>query len=276
MSSAQITKWTFCKLLCEGVLCLIAALPLLAQVQTNTTTTKGASTKTVTVERGEITYVNGRNVVVKMEDGTLRHFNNVPESTTFLVDGKPVNINDAKVGMKLEKQTITTTTPQTITTVETVTGKVWHVSPPGSVILTLENGENQEFKIPSGQKFMVNGVETDAWGLRKGMQISAQRVTETPVTVGTQEVVRTGTAPELKPDVPILVVAAAPKPPVETAQVTSAPPAPASATSAPAAKLPSTASHVPLLGALGALFCALAVGLGAIRMARSSWDEWQD
>jgi hypothetical protein len=38
-----------------------------------------------------------------------------------------------------------------------VTGKVWHVSPPSSVILTLEDGTNQSFKIPKGQKFTSMG-----------------------------------------------------------------------------------------------------------------------
>ena len=56
-----------------------------------------------------------------------------------------------------------------VTTIQTVTGKVWHVTPPLIVILTLENNENQAFKIPDGQKFMVDGTETDAWGLKKGM-----------------------------------------------------------------------------------------------------------
>jgi hypothetical protein len=37
------------------------------------------------------------------------------------------------------------------------TGKVWHVTPPISVVLTLENGENQAFKIPEGQKFTASG-----------------------------------------------------------------------------------------------------------------------
>jgi hypothetical protein len=43
-----------------------------------------------------------------------------------------------------------------------VTGKVWRVSPPNSVILTLEDGTNQSFNIPKGQKFNVDGQETDA------------------------------------------------------------------------------------------------------------------
>jgi hypothetical protein len=75
--------------------------------------------------------------------------------------------------MKLQRTIATTTTSQTVTTVQTVTGKVWNVNPTNSVILTLEDGTNQQFKIPKGQKFNVDGQETDARGLRKGMKISA-------------------------------------------------------------------------------------------------------
>src|SRR5262249_43212676 len=234
-------------LLAGGALCIAFSMPAAAQVQTTQTEAQGTSTHEVKVERGEIVYVNGRNVVVKMEDGTLRHFDNVPDSVTFMVDGKPVNINNAKVGMKLEKQTIVTTTPKVVTTVETVTGTVWQVSPPTSVILTLEDGNNQKFKIPKGQKFTVNGQETDAFGLRKGMKVSAQRVTEVPETVVAQQVKRTGSAPPPpptpSPDVPILI-AAAPE---------AAAPAPAAAP----ATLPKTASELPLIGLLGVVLCGI-------------------
>jgi hypothetical protein len=202
-----------------------------------------------------------------MEDGTLRQFDNVPESVTFMVDGQPVNINNAKVGMKLEKQTVRTTRPKVVTTVETVTGKVWHVSPPSTVILTLENGQNQQFTIPKGQKFTVDGVETDAFGLKKGMKVSAQRVTEVPETVVAHEVERTGSAPP-KPQaptqgVPILILVAQPTPPVETAEA-----APKKSEAAPK-KLPTTASNVPLIGLLGALFCGLSLTAMTIRMLAS-------
>ena len=263
MNSIRIPRQHFYKVLGQGLLCLAVSLPIAAQVQTRTTTSQGPITKSVTIQRGEIAYVRGNTVVVKMEDGSLEEFDNVPDSVTFTVDGKPVNVRNAQIGMKLEKQTITSSQPQVITTVETVTGKVWRVTPPHSIILTLENGENQTFDIPEGQKFMVDGEATDAWGLRKGMTVSAQRVTEVPVTVATQEVRRTGTAPTampaptLKPDVPLLVVVAVPnvKPPVETAQVESLP-----------AKLPTTASNVPLLGLAGLLFCSLSLIMTAVRI----------
>jgi RNase P/RNase MRP subunit p29 len=237
-------------------LCLVLSLPAVAQVQTQKSETHGPATKEVKVERGEIVYVSGNSVVVKMEDGTLRHFDNVPDSTTVTVDGKQLNVHQLQVGMKVEKQTITTTTPKTITTVKTVTGTVWHITPPLTVILTLENGQNQEFKIPKGQKFNVDGQMVDAFGLKKGMKVDAQKVVEEPEIVIAQEVKRTGSAPPAPPppkaDVPMLIVSSPPTPaPAASVETAAAEPAPK--------KLPKTASNVPLVGLLGVLLCAVSL-----------------
>jgi hypothetical protein len=252
-------------LLVAGTALLAIAFTAQAQVQSTTKTAQaGAATKEVKVERGEIVYVSGNSVVIKMEDGTLRHFDNVPESTTVTVDGKQLNVHQVQPGMKIEKQTITTTTPKTITTIKTVTGTVFHVQPPNSVILTMEDGKNQQFKIPKGQKFTINGKETDAFGLKKGMKVDAQQVIEQPATVVAQEIKRTGIAPPPppapKPDIPILVLyvpVAAPAP-VETAAAEPAP-----------TKLPKTGSNFPLLGLLGAFSIALGLGLKALRTLSS-------
>jgi hypothetical protein len=251
-------------LLGGSALCLAFHAPSAAQVQTTKTETSGEATKEVTIERGEIAYINGNSVVIKMEDGTFKHFDNVPDSVNFIVDGKPVNIHSAKVGMKLEKETVKTTTPRVVTTVETVTGTVLHVSPPSSVILRLENNETQQFKIPKNQKFTIDGQETDAWGLKKGMKISAQRVTEAPETVVAQQIQRSGVAPPPPPpprsDVPLLIVVSQPTaPPVEAAAA--AEPAPK--------KLPKTASDMPIIGLLGALLCGLSTMSIAIRKITS-------
>jgi hypothetical protein len=95
-----------------------------------------------------------------------------------------------------------------VTTVESVTGTVFYVEPPTTVILTLENGQNQEFKIPEGQKFMINGHETDAWGLKKGMKVSATKTVEVPAMMLAQQKQVTGMAPPPPPpaNVPILIV----------------------------------------------------------------------
>jgi len=262
MIATRLSRTTFRGLVGLGAVCLAFSLASAAQVQTSKSETSGEPVKTVKIERGEIVYINGNNAVVKMEDGTLRHFDNIPDSVTFMVDGKPVNIHSAKVGMKVEKQTITTTTPRVVTTVETVTGKVWQVSPPSRVILTLENGENQEFKIPKGQKFTIDGKETDAFGLKKGMKVSAQRVTEVPETVVAQEIKRRGSAPPPppppSPDVPILVATTRPAPPVQTAPAEPTP-----------KELPKTASDLPLVGLLGASLGVLSLMCMAIRRIAS-------
>ena len=186
------------------------------EVKSSETMEHGRPIKQVTIQRGEVVYVSGNDVMIKMEDGSLQDFFNVPDSMTVTVDGRQLNVHQIKPGMKIEKQTITTTTPRLVTKVETVTGKVFHVSPPSSVILTLEDGTNQRFNIPKDQKFTIAGKETDAFGLRKGMIVSATRITETPETIVAQEIRHTGTLPptpsEPKPDVPILVAAGAPAP----------------------------------------------------------------
>jgi hypothetical protein len=245
-------------LLAGGALCVVFSLPAAAQVKSTKTVEHGTPTKQVTVQRGEVVYVSGNDVVIKMQDGLLLNFFNVPESTTVTVDGKQLNVHQIRVGMKIEKQVITTTTPRVITKVETVTGKVWHVNAPSTVILTLEDGTNQSFKVPVNQKFMINGVETDVFGLRKGMVVSAQKVTEVPETVVTQQAKLTGTMPPPPPvpkvDVPVLIVVASAPAPVETA---SAEPAPT--------KLPKTASELPLLGLLGMLLCGLSLFSTVVR-----------
>ena len=199
-----------------GTFCIVFATSTRAQVQTTTTTTQGHSTKEVTVEHAEVLAVEGNDLLLKMDDGSIRHIPNVPESDKIDVDGRQLGIHDLKPGMKLQHTITVTTTPQAVTTVQTVTGKVWHVTPPLSVILTLEDGTNQSFKIPKGQKFNVQGTMTDAWGLKKGMIVTATKIVEVPETVVAHDRKVTGTMPSPPPappaDVPILVVMAEPTP----------------------------------------------------------------
>jgi len=259
MNSTQFSKKVMHGLFAVGALCIAFTLTAYGQVQTKTTTaTAGAPTHAIKVERGTVVYVSGNSCVIKAEDGTLRHFDNVPDSVTVTVDGKQLNIHQIQPGMVLERQTITTTTPRMITTVKTVTGTVWVVNPPSMVILTLEDGTNQKFTIPKGQMFTVDGQQTDAFGLRKGMKIDAQKIVEQPETVVSQQIKRTGIAPPPPPapkaDVPMLVAVEAPAPaPVETA----AAPAPQ--------QLPKTASDLPLVGLLGLLFCGVSLSVTAVR-----------
>jgi len=238
-----------------GVMFFAFAICVSAQVQTETTTASGHATHQVTVERGEVVLVRGNDLFIKMEDGTMRHFPNVPESALAMVGGQQLGIHDLRPGMKLERTITVSTTPKTVTTVQTVTGKVWNISPPSSVILTLEDGTNQQFKIPKDQKFNVNGQETDAWGLKKGMKVSATKIVEVPEIHVTRTQQVSGKFPPPPPpvatppaDMPVLIAAAGPAP------VPGAP-----------AELPKTGSLLPLIGMLGGISCLSSIALGAIR-----------
>jgi hypothetical protein len=127
MKSSNNWKRTALALLL-GALCCALAISTNAQIQTEKSTTVGRTTMQVQMERGEVVIVDGNDLVVKMEDGTIRHFPNVPESAKVTVDGKQLGVHDLKPGMKLQRSIITASTAQTITTVQTVTGKVWHVT----------------------------------------------------------------------------------------------------------------------------------------------------
>jgi hypothetical protein len=210
--------------------CLALTLSLSAQVETKTTTEVGKANVVTKVERGEVVTVSGNDLVVKMSDGTLRNFENVPESARVTVDGKQLGVHDLKPGMKLQRTITTTSTPMTITTVQTVKGKVWAITPPLSIILTLEDGKNQQFKIPEDQKFNVDGQMVDAWGVRKGMIITATKIVEQPAVEVTEKKTVTGEAPPA--DVPILVAEggeeAVPAPAAEPATAPAAAPEAAS------------------------------------------------
>src|ERR1700741_2460811 len=89
--------------LAVGAMCFAFAMSAIAQVKTETTTTSGQATQEVTVERGEGVYVSGNDLMVKMEDGSIRHFPNVPESGRVTVGGQKLGVHDLKPGMKLER-----------------------------------------------------------------------------------------------------------------------------------------------------------------------------
>lgn len=160
--------------------------------------------------------------------------------------------------MKLQRTLTVTTTPQTITTVKKVTGKVFHVSPPNKVILTLEDGSNQEFTIPKNQKFNIDGEEKDAFQLKKGMKITATKVIEEPVSSVEHSRQVTGTMPPPPPapapDLPILVAVITPMPQV------------AQAAAATPEQLPKTGSTIPLLALLGMVSVLGSLGLRVARL----------
>jgi len=242
-------------LLAGVILCLTFAVSLSAQVQTQTKTATGTPTHEVKVESGEVVDVEGNSLFVKMADGSVRHFPHVPDSATVTVDGKQLGIHDLKPGMKLERTTVTTTTPQWVTTIQTVKGKVFAAQPPHWVILTMENGENQKFQVPEGTKFNVGGQDTDVFALRKGMVVTATKIVESPQNLVSSQRQVTGTIP---PGSTVLVAKGEP---------TEAPAGAAETTATASEQLPKTGSNWPLLGMVGLLLMFAAMGSRALRGA---------
>jgi LPXTG-motif cell wall-anchored protein len=250
-------SWKGAALAFAGALALVFAMVASAQVQTDTNATAGKATHETTITTATVVYVSGNDVVVKFPDGRLQHFNNVADSFRVNVNGQQLGVHDLKPGMVITRTVVKTTTPELITTVQTVTGKVWHVNPPLSVILTMEDGTNQQFNIPNGQKFNVDGRMVDAWGLKKGMMVSATKIVEVPQTTVTRQTTIAGTPPPPPPpDQPILVAVVTPV----------APPAASSAAPAEApANLPKTGSELPLIGLLGLMCLGSSFGLRLLR-----------
>jgi hypothetical protein len=256
-----------CRPILAAGACLVFAVGVSAQVQTQTSESAGQATHQVHVERGTVVMVDGNDLFVRMEDGSMRHIPNVPDSAQVSVGGKEVGIHDLKPGMKLEHTITTTTTPKTVTTVQTVTGKVFSVQPPSHVILRLADGTNQSFTIPKGQKFNIDGKETDAWGLKKGMNVSATKVVESPVTVVEQQKKLTGEMPPPPPppaDAPVFVVFV-PRPAAPAAAA-----APAAPQEQAATTLPKTGSSLPLIGFLGLICVGLSLGMRKLNLSRNS------
>jgi hypothetical protein len=219
-----------------GFLCLLLSGVLAAQVQTESSTSQGKATVKTTVERGEVVNVSGNDLIVKMEDGTIRNFPDVPESARITVGGQQLSIHDLKPGMKLERTITTTTTPQVVTTVHTVKGTVWQVRPPIWVTLRLEDGSVEQFKIPEGQKFMVNVPEN---------VISQQRSVTGQMPPPPTEAVQG----------PVLIVVQKQVAPPQVAQAN--PPA----AQPKAQKLPQTASDLPLIGLIGTVLVLFGVAV---------------
>ena len=266
---------TMCSgLLVAGVIWIGPGTLLAAQDKTTTTVTPGTPTSTTQVERAEVVYVSGNELVVKMDTGEVRSIT-VPDTARATVDGKEVTIRDLKPGMKLQRTITTTQTPRQVTTVRTITGTVFAVNAPNTLVLSFPDGSpNKQYKIPKDQIFMVNGRKTTAFELQRGTPITATAVTTSEEVGFSERRVTTGTAPAPppppKPATPpaqliLLIEVSAPAPAPSPVAAAPAPRAAAPPAEPPPTQLPKTASPLPLLGLLGLALCSVSLGLRAIR-----------
>jgi hypothetical protein len=248
----------------------IASIAILAMVSmgvsaqdiTTSTTRHGQKQYDVEVRNAEVVYVEGNDLVLKFDSGKVEHLV-VPDSDRFKIDGKYVSVHDLIAGTKLTQTITTTTAPRYVTTIRTLKGKVWHVNPPNSLIVTLPDNTNQRFQIPKNAKFLVEGKEKSAFDLRKGMSITATVVTDGGETVISREKMAVGFVPlpKIVPEAGVLLfhgpgfVTLPDAAPVEVASAEQ-----------PPATLPQTGSVIPLLGLLGGLSLTTSLGL---KLARS-------
>jgi sortase A len=237
------------------VLALVAFGTAAAQDTTVTTITQGQSSFDTQVKNAEIVYVEGNDLVLKLENGRVEHLV-VPDTDKFTIDGKEVSVSELVPGTKLTQTITTTTTPRYVNSVRTMEGKVWHVNAPQSVILAFPDNTHQVFNVPSHAKFMIDGKEKTVFDLRKGMKIKATVVTDEEHTVMEQTKFAYGQAPKIvtPSEVGVLLFF-----PVQHPQATLA------SAEAPAEMLPETGSALPLIGLVGTLALAMSAGLFVTR-----------
>jgi hypothetical protein len=240
------------------LLAAIAAGAVWAQNTTTQTFKHGETAYDTKVSNAEVVYVEGNDLVLRTSDGKIEHFL-VPDSDRFTVNGNEVTVNELRPGTKLTQTITTSTTPRYVTTVQTIKGKVWHVSAPHSIILRLPDNRNHVFSVPDHAQFTIHGQPKTVFDLRKGMNVEATVITdsEEKVISTNKSVVAEIPSPATPREVGVLlimqpqqasIVPASEEQPTETAQL-----------------LPETASSLPLIGLLGSMALATSCGLAMIR-----------
>jgi hypothetical protein len=177
---------------------MVGALSLAAGAAAQATQTKeavpgGPTTVKAKQVSGELV-AKGSNWLIARDAAGHYKVYAVQPGKRAIVDGVPQALDQLKVGTMLTATTTTTETPIVNRTTTITQGTVFWAAPT-SIIVTLENGENKQYEVPSDFKFDVQGKKLSAMELRPGMKLVGTKIVEEPVTVITQDVVVTGTAP---------------------------------------------------------------------------------
>lgn len=244
----------------------VAALAWTQDVSTSTVQ-HGPSSFETKVRNADVVYVEGNDLVIKVENGRLEHLV-VPDTDKFHIDGREASVYDLKPGMKLTETITTTTTPRYVKTIRTIEGTVWRVHPPKMVILTLPDHERMMYEVPSHATFTINDKPQSVFELRNGMKFKATIVKDEPETViqsAKHVVAHAPPVPVIPQEVGTLLIEEA-RPEVEEA----APEAPITTARGELPEmLPKTGSWLPLIGFVGAFATAASLGLRVYRRVAS-------
>lgn len=209
------------------------------------------STTTTTVQSGVVVLVSGNTLITKESDGVTRQ-HNVPDGYVFQMNGKNVTLADLKPGDKITATITETKTVEPVTVTQVVKGTVVESSM-GSILVKNQKGKLIKYssKDEQGRDVTIyqNGKEVKLSDLKAGDYLTATIVSRYPPQVTTMR------------EVTSKVTAAPPAP--APAQVAAAEPPPAPAPKP--AKLPKTASPLPLVGLLGGLLIGAGAGLRLLR-----------
>lgn len=120
-----------------------------------------------------VVYAGGNDLVIKSAEGKLLNYT-VPAGAKFTAGGKQVGISDLKTGTKLTAPVAGT--PQVVTAVSVVKGKVYSVTPPAGVTLSLPEGV-KDLMVPAGTTFEVDGKKLTLADLKAEMPVEATILT---------------------------------------------------------------------------------------------------
>src|SRR5579864_1928126 len=137
-------------------------LGIAAQDITHPSTTKTIEpptheVQTTHVKNAKVIHVSGHEIVVELENGKFELLN-LGQDFRFQVDGRDLTVHELTPGTKLSQEIHTITTPQEVTTLRTVEGKVRYVNPP-HLILSFPGGENKAYTVPDGIVFHIDGQD---------------------------------------------------------------------------------------------------------------------
>jgi hypothetical protein len=182
------------RVLFVGAAALSLATSVAAQTAQSKETVPGGPATVKTKEvTGELVAKGSDWLIAKDPAGNYKLYN-VQPGRKAIVDGVPKTLAELQVGTFLKSTATTTETPVIKRTTTITQGTVFWASPK-SIIVTLEGGENKQYEVPAGFKFTVDGKQLEAMELRSGMKLTGTKIVEEPMTVITQDVIVTGTAP---------------------------------------------------------------------------------